>query len=77
MTAMLLIILINIYANIGFFYLQSYYIDTGVNKYEDLPNENYCTTLVQCLFAMINGGTRNGGGIGDILLVEGFGNEEK
>jgi hypothetical protein len=69
MTAMLLIILINIYTNIGFFYLQSFYIDMGVNKYEDLPNENYCTTLTQCFFAMMNGGTRNGGGIGDIMLV--------
>jgi hypothetical protein len=76
MTAMLLTILINIYANLGFFYFQSYYIDTGVNKYEDMPNENFCNTLTQCFFAMVNGGTRNGGGIGDIILVQGFSNEE-
>jgi hypothetical protein len=45
MTAFLFIIIINIYANIGFFYLKKYYTDTGVNKYEDTPSESYCNTL--------------------------------
>jgi hypothetical protein len=45
MTAMLFVIILNIYANIGFFYLQPYFTDTGVNKYEDKPNEGYCNTL--------------------------------
>jgi len=44
-TSMLFVIILYIYANIGFFYLQIYFIDTGVNKYEDKPNEGYCNTL--------------------------------
>jgi len=76
MTFMLLMILIYIYTNLGFFYLQSYYLDTGVNKYEDMPIENICTTITQCFFSMLSGGTRNGGGIGDILLAQGYTNEE-
>lgn len=69
MTGMLLVIIVFIYTTVGFFYLQSYYIDTGLNKYEDFPNESYCNTLCQCFFMMLNAGIRNGGGIGDVLLV--------
>jgi len=45
MTAMLLVIIINVYSNIGFFYHQPWFMNGGINKYEDVPDENFCITL--------------------------------
>ena len=68
-TFVLLIVIIFIYTNIGFFYLQETYLDQNVNKYEDSPAENFCTNMMQCYVKMIDAGLRNGGGIGDATSV--------
>ena len=65
MTGLLLFIIIFIYTNIGFFYLQETYLDQNVNKFEDESVENFCTNMLQCYVKMIDAGLRNGGGIGD------------
>ncbi len=72
MTAGLLVVIINVYSTIGFFYQQPWFINGDINKYEDFTDENYCITLVQCFFSFINGGLRNGGGIGDIINAVGY-----
>jgi len=45
MTAGLLVIIINLYANVGFFYHQPWFMNGDINKYEDYPDENFCITL--------------------------------
>lgn len=69
MTALLLCTVIFIYTNIGFFYLQSSYVDGTVNKFENSPDENACLTLMQCFMKMMDAGLRNGGGIGDATSI--------
>ena len=76
MTALLLAVIIFIYTTIGFFYLQDTYIDLNVNKFEDIPNENFCVTMLQCFVKMMDAGLRNGGGIGDATLPIVFDNKE-
>lgn len=76
MTALLMAVIIFIYTTIGFFYLQDTYIDLNVNKFEDVPNENFCTTMLQCYVKMLDAGLRNGGGIGDATLPIVFDNKE-
>jgi hypothetical protein len=46
MTALLMFTIIFIYTTIGFFYLQDTYVDLNVNKFEEVPNENFCTTML-------------------------------
>lgn len=68
LTAVLMIVIIYIYTTIGFFYLQDLFVDTGVNKFENNPNENFCRTLLECFVVHVNLGLRAGGGIGDVDL---------
>jgi inositol 1,4,5-triphosphate receptor type 3 len=76
MTALLTATIIFIYTTIGFFYLQDFYIDTNVNKFEDNPSENFCTNMLQCYVKMLDAGLRNGGGIGDATLPIVYDNTE-
>lgn len=68
MTALLMALIIFIYTNVGFFYLQDLFVDTNVNKFEDTPDENFCTTMFECYLTMLDVGVRSGGGIGDATL---------
>lgn len=76
MTALLLFTIIFIYTTIGFFYLQDTYVDLNVNKFEEVPNENFCTTMLQCFVKMADVGLRSGGGIGDATLPLSYENKE-
>ena len=76
MTALLMFTIIFIYTTIGFFYLQDTYVDLNVNKFEEVPNENFCTTMLQCFVKMADIGLRSGGGIGDATLPITYDNNE-
>lgn len=57
-----LIIIIWVYANVAFYFLNDNYIvpiSTG--------KENICKSIIQCFISFFNYGVRNGGGIGDIM----------
>ena len=69
--------IIYIYNWIAIFYLQKTFDFGEVFEYDSSRNieEPFCHSSVQCLFVLINYGTRSGGGIGDQLPTLSFKND--
>jgi len=66
LTALLVMIVIYVYAVIGFFVFRDAYKVVGLS----------CETLYECLLTTIHFGIRSGGGIGDVLLKPDFHSSE-
>ena len=60
LTGLLGLILIYIYALLGFNFIDASYYDSDIS-------ERTCSTMFQCYITTLNWGLRNGGGIGDTL----------
>jgi len=55
LTGMLILIVLYIYAVIGFFFLPDMFYDMLVNKWDDdVPGEDMCQDMVQCFLTVLN-----------------------
>jgi len=68
LTALLGLILIYIYAIIGYNFFDSQYYSPDIGD----AGERFCNTMLQCYLSTLNLGLRSGGGIGDMLMLPSF-----
>ena len=60
-----MVILIFIYAEIGFFYLWDTYLNDEVTSTNSIrKKENFCQSMLECFLTHANQGLRGSGGIG-------------
>lgn len=76
---MLGLIMIYIYAVIGFAFFSDMYYNEDINleEYIGEKGDSVCQTLLHCFISTINYGLRAGGGIGDALPSLSFFNNTK
>lgn len=63
-TLLIQVVVIYIYASIGFYFLNEQFVDEDGNQ--------LCTDVFECFFMTLNLGLRNGGGIGDAIAGENY-----
>jgi len=73
-TALLGIIMIYIYSIVGFFFSDDSYFNVDVGSY---GGERQCQSMLQCYLTTLNWGLRNGGGIGESLLLPSYADDAR
>lgn len=73
LTSVLILILLYIYACLGFFFISDMFYDFWINKWDDTtPGEDMCMELWQCTINMVSYGLRYGGGIGEYARTQSY-----